>query len=180
MKQFFLLKSHREQLLLVVFAVVAGVIWIFAAIGHVRTDLQDWRLAKADTAEQQMWLERQTDIEARAAAAIKSLDPARTYDATRLASEISAMAREATLTINTEPPRTTQTPQLAVHSVQVTSRRAALGALIKFYQAINQRAPYLGLEQCSLLVERNSGGLLTATLQVSSVEVIHPPAAAAK
>lgn len=177
MKQFFLHKSHREQLLLVFFAVAAGVIWIVAAVGHVRADAQDWQLARADATAQQLWFDRQADIEARAAAAIKSLDPARTFDATRLASEISAMAREAALTINTEPPKTTQTPQLAVHSVQVTCRRAALSALLKFYEAINQRAPYLGLEQCSLLVERNSGGLLTATLQVSSVEVIRPPPA---
>jgi hypothetical protein len=172
MKQFFLQRSRREQLLLVIFAVLAGLIWIVAAIGHVRTDLQDWRLAQSDAAAQQLWLDRQGDIEARAAAAIKSLDPARTFDATRLASEVSAIAREAGLTINTEPPHTTQTPELAIHSVQVTCRRAALSALIKFYEALNQRAPYLGLEQCSLLAERNSGGLLTATMQVSSVEVM--------
>jgi uroporphyrinogen-III decarboxylase len=178
MKQYFLQRSHREQMLLTLFVVFAGAIWIFAAAGRLRARLQEARLAHADSAAQQLWLDRQADIEARAAAAIKSLDPARTFDATRLASEISTMAREAGLTINTEPPRTTQTPQLAIHSVQVTSRRAALSALLKFYEALNERAPYLGLEQCSLLVERNSGGLLTATLQVSSVEVIraHPPA----
>jgi hypothetical protein len=172
MKSSFLQRSLREQLLLTVFAVFAGAIWIIAAIGHVRTQSQAWQLAQADIGAQQLWLGRQNDIEARAATAIKSLDPARTFDATRLASEISTMAREAGLSINTEPPHTTQTPQLAIHSVQVTSRRAALSALLKFYQALNQRAPYLGLEQCSLLVERNAGGLLTANLQVSSVEVI--------
>jgi len=178
MKQFFLHRLPREQVLLAVFVVFAGAIWIFAAVGHVRANQLDWRLAQRDIEDQQRWLARQGEIEARAATAIKSLDPTKTYDATRLASEISAIARDANLTINTEPPRSTQTPQLAIHSVQVTCRRAALSALIKFYQALNQRAPYLGLEQCSILVERNSGGLLTATLQVSSVEVIHPPGAA--
>jgi hypothetical protein len=178
MKQFFLQRSRREQLLLSAFAVLAGLIWILAAARHVRSDLQDWRQAKSDSGAQQLWLARQGEIEARASAAIKSLDPTRTFDATRLAAEISSIARDAGLTINTEPPRTTQTPELAIHSVQVTSRRATLSALLKFYQALNERAPYLGLEQCSLLVERNSGGLLTATLLVSSVEVIRakPPA----
>lgn len=176
MKQAFLQRNRREQILLTVFIALGAIIWIFAAIGHLRTQLQDWHTAQEDTASQKLWLERRAEIEARAASATKSLDPVKTLDATHLASEISAMARESGLTINTEPPRTTQTPELAIHSVQVTSRRATLSALIKFYQALSQRAPYLGLEQCSLLTERNSGGLLTATLQVSSVQVIHAPA----
>jgi hypothetical protein len=171
MKDSFINRSRREQILVTAFVVLAGIIWLFAAIGHVRDNLQNYQVAKSDAANQQLWLTREADIEKRAREAIKSLDPAKTYDATHLASEISSLARDAGLTINTEPPHTTQTQELAVHSVQVTSRRAALSALLKFYQALNDHAPYLGLEQCSLLVERNSGGLLTATLQVSSVEV---------
>ena len=172
MKRRFVQRSLREQLLLAFFIVAAGVTWLVAAAGHLRSQRLELSQARDDIAAQQLWLNRQGEIESRAAAAIKSLDPARTFDATRLASEISTMAHDSGLSINTEPPHTTQTPQLAIHSVQVTCRRAALSALIKFYQALNQRAPYLGLEKCSLLVERNAGGLLTANLQVSSVEVI--------
>jgi len=178
MKDYFVQRSMREQLLLAFFAVAAGLTWLVAAAGHLRTQHQDLQQARADLASQQLWLDRQGEIETRATAAIKSLDPAKTFDATRLASEISTMARDAGLAINTEPPHTTQTPQLAIHSVQVTSRRAALSALLKFYESLNQRAPYLGLEKCSLLVEKNAGGLLTANLQVSSVEVIRTAPAA--
>ncbi|HVU17477.1 MAG TPA: hypothetical protein VHD32_11160 [Candidatus Didemnitutus sp.] len=180
MKAFFLNRSRREQILLTGFVIMAGIIWLLAALGHVRTNRLTWQLAKSDADNQQIVLSREADIEKRASLAIKSLDPTKTYDATHLASEISAIARDAGLTINTEPPHTTQTQELAIHSVQVTSRRAALSALLKFYQSLNERAPYLGLEQCSLLVERNSGGLLTATLQVSSVEVLKAAAKSAK
>lgn len=177
MKQFFLTRSRREQLLVTLLVVLTGVIWAAYGFGRTRTQFGVWRSLRTDHALQQRWLDRKTQIDAGTAEAVKTLDPKQTLDPTRLIAQISALAAEAGVTANTEPPKTTNASQLAVHTVQVTCRRASLASLIKFYEGIQGKSPYLVLEQCSLLIERGTAGVLSASFQISSVEVAAPPAA---
>lgn len=177
MKARFSSLSMREQALLVVFAVLVGVVWLTSAAARLRGEWRDWRTARSDVEAQQFWLDRSADIARRNAEAAKSLDPARTFDSTRLVSEVSAMAREAGLTISTESPRTTKTANFTINVVQATARRATLAAAIKFYEELGKRAPYLGLEECTLQAERGGNGSLSVTLRVASVEVVAARAA---
>lgn len=174
MKQYFVTRTRREQLLLTSLVVLAGIIWSAYAFGRIRTGFGAWRTASADHGAQQLWLDRRAAIDANAAAAVQSLDPRQTLDPTRLVAQISALAAEAGVTANTEPPKTTTANQLAVHSVQVTCRRASLSALVKFYEGIKGKSPYLVLEQCSLTTERGGAGILNASFLISSVEVAAP------
>lgn len=171
MKRFFLGCSHREQLLLTALVVLAGLIWASSAHGRFGTQFQAWRSTRGDFALQQLWLDRKDRIDAEAAAAVQSLDPAQTLDPTGLVTQISALAAEAEVSANTEPAKTTTANQLAVHTVQVTCRRATLASLVRFYEGIQRKSPYLVLEQCSITVERGGAGALSASFVVSSIQV---------
>jgi hypothetical protein len=46
-----------------------------------------------------------------------------------------------------------------------------MGALIKFYQELSKRSPYIALEQFSLTVDRATPGQLSASFRAVSVEL---------
>ncbi len=168
----FVSRLLREKVLVLALVLIGALIWLSSASDRLRINLRGFRSAEAALATQQLWLNNQPAIEEAAAAAVRNLDPARTYDATFLVAEIMGIASRSGLAVNTEPPRTQRSSQFAVHTVQVTSRRAELGSLLRFYQELASKAPYLGLEQISLQGDRSAPGMINATLQVVSVELV--------
>lgn len=172
LKTWFMSRLFREKVLVFAFLLLGALIWLSSASDRLQGSLRDFRAAESTLATQQLWLNNRPAIEEAAAAAVRNLDPAKTYDGTFLVAEVQNMARKAGLSPSTEPPRTQRSPQFAVHTVQVTTRRADLAALLKFYQELASKAPYLGLEHVSLQGDRSSPGAVNAVLQVVSVELV--------
>jgi hypothetical protein len=170
MKAVFLRRTPRERGLILLFLFAAAVVWLVSAGNRLQDKWRESRVAAADLAAQDLWLERRSAIEQRALAAAGNLDPARTLDATRLAGEVSAIASRLGLAVAVEPPRTERTGQLAYHTVQVTFRRADLGALVKYYRELGQRAPYLALEKCVLGSGSTNPAEIDAVFSVFSVQ----------
>lgn len=171
MKAYFLTRSLREKALLVAFVSIAAALWFFSAAGRARVVAQDWRLALAEGREQQMWLGNRAQIEEQAARATAQLDPARTLNGTRLVAEMNSLAQSAGLAAEVSGQRTERTSQFAFHSAQVSFRRAELGALVKFYEELSKRSPYVGLEQVSIATDRAAPGTLNASFRVVAAEI---------
>lgn len=171
MKRFFLARTLREKALLTAFIGMVALAWFFGSLGRARLRWQEWRSLRESGKEQQLWLGNRTDIEARAAKATAQLDPAKTLNGTRLVAEMSALASQAGLTAEVSGQRAERTTQFTFHSVQVVFRRADLGALVRFYEALSQRSPYVGLEQVSLAHERAAPGTVNATFRVTAAEL---------
>lgn len=171
MKHYFFTRTLREKLLLLTFVGIGSVVWLWAGLGRTVATVQEWRSLAAAGAEQQLWLTNRADIEAKAAAATAQLDPARTLNGTRLVGEMNALAGAAGLSPEVSGQRTERTTQFAFHTAQVTFRRADFGALLKFYEELSQRSPYVGLEQVSLAVDRGAPGSLNATFRVVAAEL---------
>ncbi len=179
-KTWFFSRVLREKLLVFALVLTGAVIWLSSAADHLKAKLSAFRRAEQTLATQQVWINAAPQIKEAAEAAVKNLDPAKTYNATFLVSKILGLANGAGLTVNTDPPRTQRSPQFSVHTVQVTTRRAELPALIRFYQQLAAEAPYLGLEQVQIQGDRSNPGMVNATLQVASVELVREGAAAPK
>jgi hypothetical protein len=90
-----------------------------------------------------------------------------------LLGELSTIADQVGVRNNTssEILGTELTNQFAVNTVQVAVRNADLPSLLSFYDALDKRAPYIGLEQFSLTVNPSNPALLNAVMRVSSVEI---------
>ena len=171
MKRFFLGRSGREQLLLLAFAALLAVAWLLGAIGRARLVAEEWRLVRAEQTTQQLWLDQEAAIMARAAEAVQQLDPAKTLNGPRLVAELNVMANTAGLSADVSGLRTETAGRFAFHAVQVSFRRVELGALVRFYTELVQRSPYLGTEQLSLQVDRGTPGQLNVTLRVVAAEL---------
>lgn len=170
-KAWFLSRIFREKVLVLAFVLLGALIWLSSASDDLQANLRDFRSAESTLATQQLWLDNRPAIEEAAKVAVQNLDPAETYSPTKLFSEVVGIAGRAGLAVNTDPPRTQRSPQFAVHTMQVTARRAELAALLRFYQELASKAPYLGLEYVSVQGERANPGQVTATLRVVSVEL---------
>ena len=171
MKTFFLSRVLREKVLLLTFSALALAIWAGQLLGRGGKLWDDWRTTRAEFAAQKIWLQNGPAIDAKAAATTKSLDPAKTLNATKLVGELNTLASAAGLNADISAQRTERTSQFAFHTVQVNFRRADLAALLRFYRDLSRRSPYIGLEQFSLAADRGSPGLLNASLRISSAEL---------
>ena len=67
---------------------------------------------------------------------------------------------------------TDRTSLFSINSVQFSLRNTDWDSLKRFYLELSQRSPYIGIEQFSLTVNPANPTLLTATLRVSSVEIV--------
>lgn len=171
MKRFFLTRSPREKLLVLAFVGLASLTWLLSVTGRVRAFVGDWRSVAASGAEQQLWLSNQATIEAQAAKATARLDPARTLNGARLIGELNSLAGANGLSPEISGQRSEPTAQFAFHSAQVTFRRADMAALVRFYEEVAKRSPYIGLEQVSLAIDRGSPGAVNASFRVVATEL---------
>lgn len=173
LKSLFLSRALREKVLLLLFVGFGAVIWASAVSDRARVLALDVRRASADLTEQNLWLERREAIQAEADAAVRNLDPSRTYNGVRLSAELSALATKAGVAANATSGGldTKRTAQFAVHTIEFNLRGVAWADLLTFYAALSERAPYIGIEEFALAADRNNPANLNATLRVSSVEI---------
>lgn len=171
MKRFFLTRTLREKGLLVAFVALVAIVWLVSAAGRTRLRIADWRSLRTAGEEQRLWLGNRAEIEARSAKATAQLDPAKTLNGTRLVAEMSTLAAQAGLTAEVSGQRSERTTQFAFHSAQVSFRRADMNGLVKFYESLSARSPYVGLEQVSLAADRGAPGTVNATFRVVAAEL---------
>lgn len=171
MKRWFQARKPREQALLAAFTLLGAVTWLSAAHGRWRGRRDDWRASRADLAAQQLWLDQQRVITDQSAAAVRNLDPARTYDSTRLVTDIMALAAKAGLAPVVDTPVTRRATRFTYHQARVSFPQATLPALLQFSDEIARLAPYLSLEQLTVQVDRASADTLNVTLLVSATQI---------
>ncbi len=172
MRSWFNARKRSEQMLVTLFIVMAALIWVSSGLGRLRAQITGWRSTRGDLAAQQLWLDRQKEIEAASLSAVRNLDPARTLDATKLVSTVTSLSSGASLQPAIDSPVTQRTPQFALHTVKVTFRRAVLPSLLNFYDELNKQAPYLNLEAMTLQTDRAAVGTLNVTLQISATQIV--------
>ena len=172
MKRFFQARSAREQWLLLAFGLIAVGWWGSALAGRVQDFARERASLRAAQQVQELWLQNREAIMARVTAAGETLDPAKSLDSAQSFAELNTMLRGLTAEVGSQ--RTDRTEQFAMHSVQVSIRQAGLPALLQFYGKLSARAPYLGIDQCTLATDRANPALLNASFRIYSIEVVAP------
>jgi hypothetical protein len=173
MKTFFFSRHIREKVLLTALLALIAIVWLGRVARSARVFWAEWRANAAVLAEQQQWIDNRAGIEASAAKAIQHLDPARTFSSPRLLGELSTIADQVGVRNNTssEILGTEPTNQFSVNTVQIAVRNTDLPSLLRFYDELDKRSPYIGLEQFSITVNPANPALLSAVMRVSSVEI---------
>ena len=172
LRAFFLARLFREKVLLAGFVVLAAAVWLSSIAGRAGRVTRAVRATGANLAEQQLWLSNRETIAASAQAAAGRLDPVRTLDATKLQAEVLALANDAGLKSTTSSDsKDVSSGHFSVHTLQFNVTKVDWATLKQFYLSLSKRSPYIGIEQYSMQVDRANPTLLTASFQISSVEI---------
>lgn len=174
LRAYFLSRALREKLLLVLFVVIGLLWWSSAFSGRATGFWRDQRVTTLRLAEQTEWIRNRTKIEQNANTAAAKLDSTRTLNAIQLATALQQLASEAGLR-NAQlsgTPLTTRSGQFAIHTANYVIRGAEWEALVKFYEALQKRAPYIAVDQFNLAAAVNNPAQLTLSVKAESVEIV--------
>ncbi len=173
LRAYFLSRALREKLLLVVFVGIGVAWWGSAFTTRLGNFWREKRTLSARLAEQSQWIKNKTMIEDAARKTAASLDPAQTLNSNQLVTTIAQLAKEAGLDArSTGIVPTTRSGQFAIHSAEYTIRNADWDTLRKFYEALQLRSPYIGVEKFTLQSAQNNDAQLTLVLRVVSFEIV--------
>jgi hypothetical protein len=172
MKKFYNSKSLRERVLMLAFLAIGVIWWGSALAGRVRANVIAWQSLAEDAKVQRQWLAQAPSVTERTEQLAKQLDIGKTMNAAQAYAEVSRLAQGLPLEITA--PRTDRTENFSLHSLQVTFRRVDMTGLLRFYEGVTARAPYLGIDQCTISADRSAPGMVTAVFRVYSVEAARP------
>ncbi|MBI5380522.1 MAG: hypothetical protein HZA31_01350 [Opitutae bacterium] len=174
-KAFFLSRLMREKALLLLFVMLGVAIWCSSFTNRAGTLAKEFRQTSVELTTQSMVLGQRVQIEEAAKKSIAQLDPSKTFNASGLFAAASGIAKNVGLS-NTASDETNDetSSQFIVHNLRFRVRKAEFATIQKFYLEVQKKSPYIGLEQCTLQVDRAQPNQLTAVFKLTSVEVVRP------
>lgn len=174
LRAYFLGRALREKLLLVAFIAIGLLWWLSAFSTRTGTFWREQRTTSLRLREQGEWIKNRSQIETAADRAAARLEPTKTLNLNQLQTTVGQLASDAGLRNagTSGPGVTTRSGQFAIHTAGFTIRGAEWEALEKFYQALQQRAPYIAVDQFILSAQPNNPAQLTLGLRVESVEIV--------
>lgn len=173
-RAFFLSRVLREKLLLVCFLGIGVVMWASSLSSRGNRFWRAQNVTTAQLKEQDFWLGRQKEIETITQTAAAQMDPAKTLDPTNLSVTVSQLANDAGLKItrsNVTPAMSTG--QFSINALRITINGADWSSFSKFYQRLQQRAPYLAITELAIQPMRGNPSQVQGTMNISSFEVKH-------
>ena len=172
MKRLFFSLQARERYMALAALVIAALIASSSARSQLQSQWDMWRSLENENSVQLTWLKNEPAIRLAAANAIRGLDAGRGYDQAKLVAETLAAAKEVGLNAISEAPKTQKAGRFAIHTMQMSCRRTDMATIVKFYENIQPRAPYLSINSISLQSDRGSSGTVSMTVQMSAIELI--------
>jgi len=172
MKHFFFSLKPRERLMALAALVVAALLWSTGAWGRVQGGWDAWRQLEADALAQKATLAKEREVRTATAVAVQGLDSGHGYDQAKLVAEAVNAAKEAGLSANTESPKTSKAGKFAIHSLQMSCRKADIASVLRFYDSVKARAPYLAIGNLTMTADRGTAGTVTFKATVTALELL--------
>jgi len=171
-KAFFLSRLMREKALLLAFVGLGAVIWLANYSGRAAAFWREFSGTSKTLRSQRDDLASGPAIEAAAKKAVAQLDPTKTFNATSLLATITNLSKEAHLDGRSDDQNDDSGPQFTMHTLRFSVTKAQWADLEDFYLKIQQRSPYIVLEQCTLQTDRANPSQLSAVFKLRSIEVV--------
>ncbi len=174
LRLFFLSRALREKLLLMAFIAIGLTWWGSAYAKRAALFVREQRLTTSRLKDQSLWITNRDTIEQKAKKTASRLDSSQTLKANQLAAAVEQLATQAGLRANAASRglTTTTSGQFAVHALDYQISAADWEKLSRFYESLQQRAPYIAIDRFDLRSSPSNQSQLTVILRVVSVEII--------
>ena len=173
MKHLFFSLQTRERIMALLALIIGAIIWSTASWSRAHSGWDAWRTLENENQVQQTWLKNEPSIRQNASKAIQGLEAGRGYNQSQLVAEVIAATKDVGLNASTETPKTQKAGKFALHTLQLSCRKADMATVVKFYENISPRAPYLSISSFTLQSDRGNAGTVTMTAQLTALELIN-------
>jgi hypothetical protein len=172
-RAFFLSRALREKLLLVVFILIGLLWWGSSFLTRGSAFWNEQRTMTSRLKVNAEWFKNQTLIEQNEKKTAESLAPEKALNANQLLTTVNQLANEAGLkNINSSGNLPSSTSgQFAVHSQEFRVLNVEWDALIRFYEALQKRSPYIAIERFTLQSTGSNTSQHQLSLKVTSMEI---------
>lgn len=171
LRAFFLSRSFREEVLVVLFALILIGWWSSAYSDRAGQFLREVRHTSSELSTQTLYLTHRADIMAAAQQAASRFDAANTLNATELLTTVNNLAQDAGLAdTQGEADADESNGQFSVHTLRFSIPHADWDSLTSFYLALEKKHPYIGIEQFTIQFDKNSK-THNVTMVLSSFEI---------
>lgn len=172
MRSFFLKRTWREQLLVVVLLGVVAGLWLVNFSGRYSA----WnasREASASEAERQaMWRAQAADIETRLASGLAQVQGGRSMGAAQFAGSLDGLVRKHRFSFRLDAPSTERRPPVAIHTITLSLEKAEIGAIVAMIGELRATMPLVNVEQLTLSADRRNPVQLDARMRLSALEIL--------
>ena len=172
MKHLFFSLKPRERIMALAALLIAATLWSTGAWGRVQGGWDAWRAFEEEARDQKALLAKEREVRTATAVAVQGLDSGHGFDQAKLVAEAVNAAKEAGLSPNTEAPKSTKAGKFAIHSLQLSCRKADMASILRFYESVKSRAPYLAIGNLSMTADRGTAGTVTFKATLTALELI--------
>jgi Tfp pilus assembly protein PilO len=172
LKGLFLTRALREKLLLLVLLLIGVAYWFSSFLGRATFFMSEQSHTTKSLANQARWIASRTAVQKQAEKAAAAFKSDETLDGTRLIAALQNIASSSGLnnpSINGLQDLSVE--QFAVHPVQFTVTKVSFESLVTFVNAVQERNPYIGIEQFQVMADKANPAVLNASMKISSVEI---------
>ena len=163
--------SARERAMLVALVLVGSMIWLSNLWRNWDRANRKLRKARAELAQQAVWLDNADRFQAELKQSLSKLDPQSTLDASALVALVDGLAREGKLKHELGSPVSEAGGAFVRHSLRISLQNVPLADLVAFERRVRVHYPYANLEALSLSANKADPRLLNARLTIVSHEL---------
>ncbi len=164
-------RTLREKVLLIVFIWIILLIGLSLTLDGVSNSWQKIKTHWGTLSNQSFWLNNQNGIREQLEKALLSVNPSKTYNASKLIEFLDTQSRSLGINYELSSPRTEVNDLFNIHSVNVNIRGASMKQLLELDTQIQQFFPNIILNSVLLNASRTNPALVDARFVVNSIEL---------
>ena len=162
--------SIREKALSILFIGALLAVWFTFQLDRHGLALRDMRSANQLAEQQGLWIVQEDVVEENYQAMIDSIDLDQLPTVDDVGASVDDLNRKFGLNYKTSRPKSIAGRPLTFHVFTIDLDDADYNKLIEFTNEIKTSLPYVSLQSVKLQANRRNGQLLTAKLELKSIE----------
>ncbi len=170
-QKFFKKRSLREKMLLLAFLGVTLLVVVSLSLDATSNSWKAIQKSRQTLNYQSFWLKNQKSIQDQLEMALQSVNPEKTYTASKLIEFLDNQSRIIGLNYELSSPRTESADLFKIHSVNIMVRGASMKQLLDLDDKIQILFPNVILNSVLINSSRSNPALLDARVVVNSIEL---------
>ena len=171
-RQLFNALSLRERYLLAIFLWALLLLWLLTLLESFQKTWNTFSINKQMMSAFTQTLAQSDEAEILLASARQGLDGSKTFSAAQLGGKLDSLARENEVSsFDISTPNTVDSQLFSFHSIRMNIKRARIGELIRFEQALKAYSPYIAMSDFQISANKRDPRYLDAVLELVSFEL---------